>query len=146
MLSDTAPFYAGSTIFDSRYFVGYEEQLNTMITRAINVQPTSLNIIGANRMGKSSLLQHFCQTYEQRIESRGNEPNKYLAIYLDLQQRNCQQQSSFYQVVTEELRENIENRYSWFGQPRKLMQALSSNHFDSENFNQAIYQFREKGI
>ncbi len=146
MLSDTAPFYAGSTISEPKYFVGYREQLDIITARAINVQPTSLNVVGDKRIGKSSLLQHFCQTYEQRIESRGDEPNKYLAVYLDLQQVNCQRKSSFYKVVTEELRENLKKRYSWFGQPRRLIKALSANSFDTENFNQAIFQFHNTGI
>ena len=146
MPSDTAPFYAGSPISDPRYFVGYREQLDIITARAINVQPTSLNVVGEKRIGKSSLLYHFCQTYEQRIESRGKEPNKYLAVYLDLQQVNCQRKSSFYKIVTEELRENLKKRYSRFGQTRRLIKALSANSFDTENFNQAIFQFHNTGI
>ena len=146
MLSDTAPFHAGSTIFDPRYFIGYQEQLDIMTARAINVQPTSLNVVGDKHIGKSSLLQHFCQTYEQRIESRGDEPNRYLAVYLDLQQVNCQHKSSFYRVVAQELSKNLEQRYSWFGQPRRLIQALKANNFNTESFYQAIVQFQDVGI
>ena len=43
---DTAPFYAGSTITDTRYFVGYKEQLETITNRAVSAQPTSINVVG----------------------------------------------------------------------------------------------------
>ncbi len=146
MLSDTAPFYAGSTISDSRYFIGYEEQLKTITVRAISDQPTSINVVGDKRTGKSSLLYHFYQTYEQRIESRGKNPRKYLTVYLSLERGNCQHKSSFYRVVAEELCKNLEQRYSWFGKPRRLIQALKANNFDPESFYQAIVQFRDVGI
>ena len=146
MPSDTAPFYAGSTISDPRYFVGYREQLDTITVRAVSAQPTSINIVGEKRIGKSSLLYHFCQTYEQRIESRGKDPRNYLAVYLSLQQGNCQYKSGFYRVVAEELSKNLKQRYDWFRQPRELIQALNANHFDTASFYQAIIQFRDLGI
>ena len=149
MPSDTAPFYAGSTIADPRYFVGYREQLDTITVRAISAQPTSINIVGEKRIGKSSLLYHFCQTYEQRIESRGENPRNYLAVYLSLQQGNCQYKSGFYRVIAEELSKNLEQRFSWFGKSRglrKLIDALNGNYFDTASFYQVIVQFRDLGI
>ena len=146
MPSDTAPFYAGSTISDPRYFVGYQEQLDDITNRAIGAQPTSINIVGKKRIGKSSLLRHLCQTYQEKIESRGENPRKYLAVYLSLQQGNCQQKPGFYHVVAEELRTNLEQRYNWFKKPRKLIDALRASNFDTDNFYQAIVQFRDFGI
>ncbi|MGK7951439.1 MAG: AAA-like domain-containing protein [Xenococcaceae cyanobacterium] len=146
MLSDTAPFHAGSTISDSRYFVGYQEQLDTITVRAISAQPTSINVVGDKRTGKSSLLYHFCQTYEQRIESRGKNPRNYLAVYLSLEAGNCQHKSSFYRVVEEELCKNLEQRYDWFRKPRRLIDALKANNFNTGSFYQAIVQFREVDI
>ncbi len=146
MPSDTAPIYACSTISDLRYFVGYQEQLDTITVRAISAQPTSINVVGDKRVGKSSLLYHFCQTYEQRIESRGKESRNYLAVYISLEQGNCQHKSSFYRVVAEELCKNLEQRYSWFGKPRRLIQALKAHNFDTESFYGAIVQFRDAGI
>lgn len=146
MLSDTAPFCAGPTISDPRYFVGYQEKLDFITTRTVAAQPTSINVVGKKRIGKSSLLYHFYQTYEQRIESRNKNPRNYLAVYLSLQQGNCQNKSSFYQVVAEELCKNLKQRYDWFRKPRKLIQALEANHFDTESFYNAIVQFRDVGI
>ncbi len=146
MLSNTAPFCAGPTISDSRYFIGYQAQLDTITARTVGAQPTSINVVGKKRVGKSSLLYHFCQTYEQRIESRNKNPRNYLAVYLSLQQGNCQNKSSFYRVVAKELSNNLRKRYSWFGQPNRLIQALKTNHFDTESFYNAIIKFRYVGI
>ena len=143
---DTAPFYAGSIIEDPRYFVGYKEQLETITNRAVSAQPTSINVVGGDRIGKSSLLFHFCQTYKERITSRDQNPQNYLAIYLSLQQGNCQEKENFYKVVAVGLRKILKQRYDWFRQPRKLLQALQQDSFDTGSFYQAIAQFKEAGI
>ena len=143
---DTAPFYAGSIIEDPRYFVGYKEQLETITNRAVSAQPTSINVVGRDRIGKSSLLFHFCQTYEERITSREQNPQNYLAIYLSLQRGDCQEKENFYKVVTAGLRKILKQRYDWFRKPRKLLQALEQDSFDTSNFYQAIAQFKEAGI
>ena len=141
-----APFIAGPIINDSRYFVGYQEQLKTITDRAIAPQPTSLNVIGVKRIGKSSLLKHFCRTYIDKIQSRGQDPKKYLAVYIDLEQGTCHSKSGFFQVVAEKLKRNLEQNYSWYGQPDILIQALTANSFDTDNFNQAMVKFRDQGI
>ncbi len=148
MTGDIAPFHAGSTISEQQYFVGYRDQLNMITVRAVSAQPTSINVIGEHRIGKSSLLFHFCQTYEDRIRSRGQDPTKFLAVYLSLQQGNCQSQSGFYQVIATELARVIEQRYSWFNlrQRQKLLPALKANSFDTESFSATILQFRHQGI
>lgn len=146
MLSDTAPFCAGPTIYDSRYFIGYQEQLDFITNRTVAAQPTSINVVGKKRIGKSSLLYHFCQTYEQRIQSRNKNPRNYLAVYLSLQQGNCQHKSGFYRVIAEELSNILEKRYDWFQKPRKLIQTLKTNNFDTEDFYNTIIQFRYVGI
>lgn len=146
MPSDNAPFYAGSIITNPKYFVGYEHQLDTITNRAVSVQCTSINVVGEKRIGKSSLLYHFCQTYQERIQSRGKNPRDYLAIYISFEQGNCQRKSSFYHVVAAELSNNLQKRYSWFGQPRKLIQALQDNNFNTESFYAAIEKFRDIGL
>ena len=140
------PFSAGAIISDSRYFVGYEAQLDKITNRAIAAQPTSINIVGDKRIGKSSLLYHFCQTYEERIESRGENPRNFLAVYLSLQQGNCKLKSGFYQVVAEELSKNLDKRYEWYNKPKKLLQALKATSFDTASFYRAMMLFREVGI
>ena len=41
---------------------------------------------------------------------------------------------------------NLEERYNWVKKPRKLIDALRANNFDTESFYQAIVQFRYVGI
>jgi AAA+ ATPase superfamily predicted ATPase len=139
MTSDNAPFYAGSTISQSWYFIGYQEQLNRITNRTISGQPTSINIVGDKRVGKSSLLYHFCQIYEQLIESRNQKPRNYLAVYISLQQGNCNYKSGFYQVIAEHLSDILEKRFKWFNQPRKLINLLNTNNFNTEKFNDSFY-------
>jgi hypothetical protein len=148
MSSDHAPFYAGSTISEQKYFVGYQRQLDKITARTgiYSHQPGNLNIVGEKRIGKSSLLYHFCQTYEQRIEGHGQDPHDYLAVYIALQQGECQHKSGFYKVVAEHLLEIVETRYNWFGQPRRLMALLRDNSFDTNKFNEVINEFKANNI
>lgn len=146
MSPDTDPFYAGATISDQRYFVGYQSQLDTITVRAVSALPTSINVIGKNRIGKSSLLYNFCQTYEERITSRAKDPRNFLAVYISLQQGNCQSKSGFYRVIAEELAKILQPRFNWFRQPKKLLQDLKKTSFDTDSFYEAMIQFREVGI
>lgn len=143
MLSDNSPFYAASIITDSRYFVGYKEQLKRISERTVFGQPTSINIVGNKRIGKSSLLYHFWQTYEELLESQGKNRREYLAVYVSFKQGNCQNQSSFYQFVAKELSNYLEKRFSWFGKPRKLMTALKVDNFDAISFYDTIALFKQ---
>ena len=146
MPSDTAPFHAGSIIEDRRYFVGYEEQLETITHRAISAQPTSINVVGRDRIGKSSLLFRFYQTYEQKVESRGQNPQNYLAIYLSLQQGNCQEKENFYKFVLEGLEKVLNKRRDLLQRLRRLFQPSQQDSFNTDSFYQAIAQFKEAGI
>ena len=117
-----ASFIAGPIIDDSRYFVGYQEQLDMITARAISPLPTSLNIVGVKRIGKSSLLKHFCRTYINKIQSRGQDPKKYLSIYIDLEQGTCRSKSGFFQIVADELKRDLE---------QKLCLVWSARYFNS---------------
>ncbi|MCI5197282.1 MAG: hypothetical protein D3919_13865 [Candidatus Electrothrix sp. AW5] len=59
------------------------------------VQPVSVNVIGERRIGKSSLLYHFLQTWEQRVDS----PNRFVVVYLDLQDETPSDEAAFYQAL-----------------------------------------------
>ena len=97
------PFYAGSMITERRYFIGRREELNFITSRMTAAQPTSINLVGKGRIGKSSLLYRFCQTYEERVHKAGKNPQSYVVIYLSLQQADCRQEASFYQTVAKSL-------------------------------------------
>jgi hypothetical protein len=82
-------------ITDSSRFVGRREELRFLAGRMAGAQPTSVNVVGERRMGKSSLLYHFFQTWEQRISS----PTRFVVVYLDLQARTPSSEAAFYQTL-----------------------------------------------
>ncbi len=97
------PFVAGSKITDPRLFVGRTQELDLITSRMTGIQPVSVNVVGPRWIGKSSLLYHFFQTYEQRVA----EPTRYAVIYLSLQDARCQSEDGFYQAVARQLWLNL---------------------------------------
>jgi len=93
------PFVAAGMIEDPRLFVGRKDELYAIASRMSGAQPTSINIFGDKRIGKSSLLYHFFLTWRQRVQ----EPNRYAVIYLSLQNVACQREEDFYLAVVREL-------------------------------------------
>ncbi|BAZ10617.1 hypothetical protein NIES4071_24400 [Calothrix sp. NIES-4071] len=93
------PFVAAGIIQEPWLFVGRNLELQALISRMSGAQPTSVNVVGAKRIGKSSLLYHFYLTWEQRVA----EPNFYAVIYLSLQSVKCQCENDFYQTIAQEL-------------------------------------------
>ncbi|WLE98406.1 MAG: AAA family ATPase [Candidatus Electrothrix communis] len=91
----SCPFIAGPMITDPSRFVGRREELSLLARRMDGAQPTSVNVIGERRMGKSSLLYHFFQTWEQRV----NNPTRFVVVYLDLQAKTPPSESAFYQAL-----------------------------------------------
>lgn len=83
-------------ITDPRYFVGCREALDFLSSKMTAAQPTSINVVGKSKMGKSSLLYHFCQTYEQRVQRYGKQPNDYAVVYLSMQEDRCRDEERFY--------------------------------------------------
>jgi len=97
--SPSNPFLAGPMITDPRYFVGRKAELDAITSRMTGSQPVSLNVVGRRRIGKSSLLYHFFQTYEQRVQ----DPNRYAVIYLDLQDAQYHRENKLYHAIAEQL-------------------------------------------
>jgi hypothetical protein len=89
------PFVAAGMIEDPKLFVGRKDELRAIASRMSGVQPTSINLVGEKRIGKSSLLYHFFQTWEQRV----SDPNRYVVIYLSLQNVQCHREENFYLLV-----------------------------------------------
>jgi len=96
------PFVAGAKITDPRLFVGRREELQVLRDRMTGAQPTSLNLYGEWRMGKSSLLYHFFQTWPQRGVS---DPSLYVVVYLSLQDARTGTEEDFYRAVAAGLTE-----------------------------------------
>lgn len=127
-------------ITDPRFFVGRREELD-FLTSHIGAQPTSINVVGPHRIGKSSLLYHFCQTYEQRLPNSGANSQQYVAIYLSLQGAFCQTRSDFYQAVAREFLK----RPSVQTNPR-LTQPLSQSSFNHQSFAEAMFAWKEAQV
>ncbi|MEO0407981.1 MAG: AAA family ATPase [Cyanobacteria bacterium P01_A01_bin.135] len=100
MPNQSCPFIAGSRIEDPALFVGRRGELRTIASRMTAAQPTSVNVVGERRIGKSSLLYHFFQTYDARV----NEPQRYAVVYLDLQSASCATEGDFYREVARALK------------------------------------------
>ncbi|MGH8002835.1 MAG: AAA-like domain-containing protein [Brasilonema sp.] len=93
------PFVAGGMLDNPQLFVGRKDELQAIASRMSGAQPTSVNVVGEKRIGKSSLLYHFFQTWEQRVQ----DPSRYVVIYLSLQNAQCQREEDFYLAVAQEL-------------------------------------------
>ncbi|XOF34290.1 MAG: AAA family ATPase [Candidatus Electrothrix sp. YB6] len=93
--SSSCPFVAGPKITDPGLFVGRKEELRFLARRMSGAQPVSVNVIGERRIGKSSLLYHFFQTWEQRV----NNPARFVVVYIDLQEDDPPTEADFYRLL-----------------------------------------------
>ena len=131
------PFVAAGMIEDPRVFVGRKEQINAIVSRMSGVQPTSVNVVGEKRIGKSSLLYHFFLTWEQRLQ----DPSRYAVIYLSLQNVQCQRETNFYQAVAQELlnRTTVKAKQS-------VCNLLQKRPLERLDFSQAIAECKHQRI
>jgi hypothetical protein len=81
-------------------FVGRKDELKFIQSQMTAPQPTSVNIVGPHKIGKSSLLWRFYQIRNHRQYAS----SRYAVIYLSFQDGECQEENTFYQAVAEELR------------------------------------------
>ncbi|BAY46952.1 hypothetical protein SAMD00079811_45680 [Scytonema sp. HK-05] len=131
------PFVAGGMLDNPQLFVGRKDELHAIASRMSGVQPTSVNVVGEKRIGKSSLLYHFFQTWEQQVQ----DPSRYVVIYLSLQSVQCQREEDFYLAVAQELL----SRPSVRAKPT-LMTALQLNPLNRIAFSAAIAQFKNQKL
>lgn len=95
------PFSAASMLKNPDCFVGREEELRFIQSQMTGPQPTSVNIVGPHKIGKSSLLWRF-----YRIRNHpSNNSSPYAVIYLSFQDGECQEENTFYQAVAQKLSE-----------------------------------------
>jgi hypothetical protein len=132
--SKDCPFYAGSKITDPRFFVGRRDLLKTLCDRLTGAQPTSINIVGRHRTGKSSLLLQFVNTFRQRVEN----PDRFLVVYLSLQDAGCDTQDKFYGSIAKLLAVYIPVNN------RALQKLLTVKQWDSIKFNQLIQACKQQ--
>ncbi|HEY9611148.1 hypothetical protein [Allocoleopsis sp.] len=135
------PFVAGSMITDPQFFVGRTEELDFITSRMAAAQPTSINVVGKHRIGKSSLLFYFFLTYEQRVQRYGKTPSNYMVIYLSLQGVQCRQETSFYRAVAQELlkRPSVQANLA-------LATPLNGGLLDRQTFSAAIDAWKSQNV
>ena len=133
----SSPFVAGSKITEPRLFVGRKKELQAITSRMTAVQPVSVNVVGRRRIGKSSLLYHFSQTYEQWVP----EPTRYVVIYLSLQDSRCQREDGLYQAVARELWHNLTVQRN-----PALIEPLRVKPFNRLAFCAAMGQYKRQGV
>jgi hypothetical protein len=133
----SCPFVAGQKITDPRLFVGRTEELDAITSRMTGEQPVSINVVGRRRIGKSSLLYHLFQTYQQRVP----EPSRYIVIYLSLQDVRCQWEDDFYQAVAQQLWYNLTVQRN-----PALLEPLKVQPFNRLAFGAAMGQYKRQGV
>jgi hypothetical protein len=122
---------------DARLFVGRDKELQVITGGMTAMPPVSINVVGRRRIGKSSLLYHFFQTWEQRVE----EQLRYVVVYISLQEVRCQSEEDFYHAIGRQL---------W---SRPLVQAqpalsdpLRTKPFNRLAFSSALGYWKRQGV
>ncbi len=131
------PFVAGPMITDPRLFVGRREALRRLADALGGAQPTSVNVVGERRIGKSSLLYHFAQTWEQRVP----HPECSLVVYVSLQDANARDEAALYSALAQALRE----RPALAAHPA-LLAALATTAWTRERFMALLRQSAQQGL
>ncbi|BAS56596.1 MULTISPECIES: nSTAND1 domain-containing NTPase [Leptolyngbya] len=88
---------------ERKFFVGRRDQIRFILSRMTNDQPTSVNVVGDRRVGKSSLLYHIYQSYEEQVTAYGRRAEEFVVVYLSLRDGNCRKPEDFYQAVADQL-------------------------------------------
>jgi AAA+ ATPase superfamily predicted ATPase len=138
--SPLSPFIAGSMIDDPRQFVGREEELDAITKGMIAASAISINVVGEKRIGKSSLLYNFFQTWEKRVQRQGKDISKYLVVYLSLEEIDCQTKNSFYQAVADALLSYVS------GSKPQLSSPLKVKPFTVPAFVAAMKKWKENKV
>ncbi len=131
------PFIAGPMITDPQFFVGRLAELNAITAGMTANQPVSINVVGKRYIGKSSLLYHFCQTYEQLVHNS----QRYVAIYLDLQDIQCQREMGFYHAVARQFFNLPKVRSQ-----RALTRPFQVSSFQRQNFSAVMAEWKRQGV
>ena len=141
--SSESPFFAAGVITESRYFVGRRDELAFLTARM--KQATSVNVVGKPKIGKSSLLYHFANTYEQRVPE---ESDRYAAAYLSLEEARCRSEEDFYRAVAQEFLRLPKVRGSLFPLPgqNRLRSAFENRTLDRAGFAAAVLEWKDRSV
>jgi hypothetical protein len=139
------PFFTTGAISERRHFVGRDRNLREIFDRASMSTPPSLNLVGAARSGKSSLLRQVCRTYETVMP----RPGDVVAVYVEFGRANSQSETAFYQAIATALLEEIPRKRTGLLQQFKrseLEKPLKVEPFDRLAFDRALRAWRKANI
>ncbi len=131
------PFVAGGVIKDRRLFVGRKSELDELTNCMTGAQSTSVNIHGPRRIGKSSLLYHFWQTWPDRV----TDYRKYAPVFISLEGEAGVSKEAFLGAVARELLE-----LRWIGDIGWARSALNPPPKTLPEFGRAVEVFSKNGI
>ncbi|MEM6503665.1 MAG: ATP-binding protein [Cyanobacteria bacterium P01_C01_bin.89] len=142
------PFFAGGAIADRRFFVGRSPELREIFSKMFADQPTSINVVGPKRIGKSSLLRHVVRTYEERSPEWNRKAQGFVVVYIDFDKTSCQTQAGFYGAIAKELLAAVPKKTSWwqFQDKPRLEAPLKVTPFDGLAFEKALRVWKGRGI
>jgi hypothetical protein len=98
----TVKFIAGPYIDKPYLFVGRQDEIASIINNMIGT-PTSMNVYGERRIGKSSLLYHIMQTWQDRVLP--DQRHAFVVSYLSMNHAQPQTTSAFFQSLAQALAE-----------------------------------------
>jgi uncharacterized protein len=133
------PFFAGGMLTDSRFFVGRDQEIGSVVRCMTGDQPRSINIVGDRHIGKSSLLWHICNTYEARISACEGQPQKFVVVYLSLKAVEQWGAERFYQEIVQCLRERVRDRHELSG-------ALVHGNVGYAEFRLALNKWKQQRV
>ncbi|MFB2836664.1 hypothetical protein [Floridanema evergladense] len=131
------PFFAGSMISDPRFFVGRKAELDAITMRMTSSPPVSVNVVGKGRTGRSSLLYHFFQTYEQRVEN----PQRYVVAYFNLSSPLFHREEGFYLTIARELYNLPKVRSQ-----KVLTKPFHVKNFERHTFSVVLGEWKRQGV
>jgi uncharacterized protein len=135
------PFIANKMLTEAKFFVGRKAEIKTVMGLMTNSQPTSVNILGNSRIGKSSLLYQISHTYENSLAVYDRQPTEFVVVYLSLADARCQGVNSFYQEIADKLliRQSVLANVN-------LADPLRLKPLDTSVFNRAMESWKKASI
>jgi len=114
-MSTHCPFFASGYIKSLERFIGRTDELALITHRLTGLQPTSVNVYGPRRIGKSSLLYHFYLTWENRVKPE--ERAQFAVVYVSV--AGMETEAEFYQTLAKAwwnyapLQKNVTWKKTW---------------------------------
>lgn len=96
---NTTPFRTNCEIKDPNWLFGRKEELQKLCDYAEGLQ--QVEIVGARRFGKTSLIRSFITTYKEKSDRRA------FPIYLDIYSDNIKGTTNVYRYLSAQIISNL---------------------------------------